>query len=458
MKQTEYQIKSKKMSNDSEETSSISQISYEIENANDHGLRINKINRQINDLKKYDKFPENLDYVDSYTDPNTGTTATAFLNNDTGKVTIGMTGTNVHDKALNKVSKNLRNPLINSASAQDYKDSVNTIKDVGADLNIGKETVTDKDIHFKSTQKFINSIKKDYDIDTITGHSLGGRDAIILGIGNDIDNVVAYNPAPISVKDFRYVLNDINTMPEYIEKDKYIENMIKKYDGNILRVVSDKDELNKFVKKHEYVSAGNEMIIKNGKGHSMIGFLGKNEQKEIKDNLKSLEGYKDANRKTYKSVKKMTENKFGNIDNVRTNMMQANGGTLSSSQEKLLQFLIASSIAEGLGQIIDEEIQRLEKMYQKMGKKFDGNWENAQESASEVGKKLSMEEVLSALETGNVNENRLVTEPHQKITNRITQLTQVSTQYTAYIRKIGKSIEKIVDKDQALAGQISGVM
>ncbi len=32
-----------------------------------------------------------------------------------------------------------------------------------------------------------------------TGHSLGGRDAVVLGMSNGIPNIVVYNPAPISI-------------------------------------------------------------------------------------------------------------------------------------------------------------------------------------------------------------------------------------------------------------------
>ena len=59
-----------------------------------------------------------------------------LLNKDTGKVTLGMTGTNVN------------------------KDASETLKDFGADVNIGLHIVTDKDPHYKNTQDFIKNIKK----------------------------------------------------------------------------------------------------------------------------------------------------------------------------------------------------------------------------------------------------------------------------------------------------------
>ena len=74
MKQNEYQIKSKNITNYSEETSSISNISYEIENANDNHLNRDAIREQIKDYKIKGEFPSNLEYVDNYIDPNIRTT------------------------------------------------------------------------------------------------------------------------------------------------------------------------------------------------------------------------------------------------------------------------------------------------------------------------------------------------------------------------------------------------
>lgn len=220
-----------------------------------------------------------------------------------------MTGTNVHmDQLINTFS-----PYNLIKDEQDSKDAFGTIQDIGADVNIGLNTVTDKDVHFKNTQKFIKDIKKYYDIDTITGHSLGGRDVIIVGISNDIENVVVYNPAPLTVKDVRRFVKRPTSNLNNIGKDVYIESFIKNYDGNILRIVSDKDELDGIVKHLQYVSAGNEIIIKNGKRHSMVGFLGKREQREIKAELEKLKEYQDANNKSFmfaKSKRQINYNKL----------------------------------------------------------------------------------------------------------------------------------------------------
>ena len=52
MSQIEYQINPGNITSNSEETSLVSKISYEIENANDNGLDKGKINKQIKALKE----------------------------------------------------------------------------------------------------------------------------------------------------------------------------------------------------------------------------------------------------------------------------------------------------------------------------------------------------------------------------------------------------------------------
>ncbi|EJE12702.1 hypothetical protein HMPREF9980_09165 [Staphylococcus epidermidis NIHLM031] len=156
MNQKNYKISSQNIQAHSEETSSISAISYEIENANDNNLNRDAIREQIKDYKIKGEFPSNLEYVDSYTDPNTGTTSTAFLNQDTGKVTVGMAGTNVHGEQL----KNTLNPFNFNKDKQEAIDARGSMLDFAADANIVLNTVTDKDAHFKNTQQFIKDIKK----------------------------------------------------------------------------------------------------------------------------------------------------------------------------------------------------------------------------------------------------------------------------------------------------------
>lgn len=99
-----------------------------------------------------------------------------------------MTGTNLQDEAFKKLKEG-------EFSRQNVTNALETVKDGYADLKILYSPASDQNYRYANTQEFINKIKSKYDIDFITGHSLGGRDAVVLGMSNGIPNIVVYNPA-----------------------------------------------------------------------------------------------------------------------------------------------------------------------------------------------------------------------------------------------------------------------
>lgn len=78
-----------------------------------------------------------------------------------------------------------------------------------------------------------------------------------------------------------------------------------------------------------------------------------------------VKGYRDANDKAFKALKKYWE-KLGKIDEIKSKLLQTNGGALSSSQQKLLETLVAFSVAEGLSKMVDQELQQLKNMFNLM--------------------------------------------------------------------------------------------
>ncbi|HHW6582796.1 TPA: hypothetical protein ACU2SU_002296 [Staphylococcus aureus] len=441
MSKQEYEIKPKNITKDSEETSTISLISYEIENANNNKLTKNKIDFQIKELQRRKKFPSNLEYIDIHTDKKHGVTASAFLNKDTGKVIIGMTGTNFKKEAL---AKQLLLPDF-ATTKQDKIDSAETKKDLNSDVQIGTFPPSDKSKHYEETQEFIKKIKNKYDIDFITGHSLGGREAVILGMSNGIPNIVVYNPAPIAAR--------------YLNHNSRLFKLYKGYKGNITRIVSDKDWLTNIIKGYtKYTYFGNEIVVHNGKSHDMAGFLTEQEQKAIKKELKKVQGYVEENNKSFVKNSNNAMSKLASIELLRANMMTTNGGWLSSSQQKVLESLTALTIAQSFNQLIEDEINQIKKMYNEKKKKFEKNWEDAQKAGNAVGKDITVNEVLEALDEGHVNESSMVGEPKQMISAKEKQLSTIGSSISNYITRVRSSINEIVDKDQALASQIGGLL
>ncbi|MCQ1427723.1 hypothetical protein NNH80_05740 [Staphylococcus aureus] len=439
-----YKIDSGIIDNNTEETTAVSKISYEVENAYLHGVNNGRIKRQLDTLRSDGKFPSNLEYIDSHMDIKYGVTASAFLNKDTGKVMIGMTGTNFKKEAL---AKQLLEPSF--STRQDILDSGETIKDLISDVQIGTSPPSDNSKHYEETQEFIKKIKNKYDIDFITGHSLGGREAVILGMSKGIPNIVVYNPAPISI---------FSLDPNSPDGKRLLE-LYKNYKGNITRFVAENDELTENLKKYKhYVFFGNDKVFKNGKGHEMEGFLTKEEQKAIKKELKKLQGYAEKNNKSFVKHSNNAISKLASIELLRANMMTTNGGWLSSSQQKVLESLTALTIAQSFNQLIEDEINQIKKMYNEKKKKFEKNWEDAQKAGNAVGKDITVNEVLEALDEGHVNESSMVGEPKKMISAKEKQLSTIGSSISNYITRVRSSINEIVDKDQALASQIGDLL
>lgn len=352
-----------------------------------------------------------------------------------------MTGTNFKKEAL---AKQLLLPDF-ATTKQDKIDSAETKKDLNSDVQIGTFPPSDKSKHYEETQEFIKKIKNKYDIDFITGHSLGGREAVILGMSNGIPNIVVYNPAPIAAR--------------YLNHNSRLFKLYKGYKGNITRIVSDKDWLTNIIKGYtNYTYFGNEIVVHNGKSHDMAGFLTEQEQKAIKKELKKVQGYVEENNKSFVKNSNNAMSKLASIELLRANMMTTNGGWLSSSQQKVLESLTALTIAQSFNQLIEDEINQIKKMYNEKKKKFEKNWEDAQKAGNAVGKDITVNEVLEALDEGHVNESSMVGEPKQMISAKEKQLSTIGSSISNYITKVRSSINEIADKDQVLASQIGGLL
>ncbi|NJI00840.1 hypothetical protein GLV88_10200 [Staphylococcus hyicus] len=235
--------------------------------------------------------------------------------------------------------------------------------------------------------------------------------------------------------------------------------MINNYDGNITHFISNEDELNGVVNQFIHVLPGKRIIIPNGKNHSMDGFLGKYEQSIITNKLKKPNKFESTMKKTFKYNQSVTKDRLKKIDDIKSVMvMQNGGGALSSSQQKLLEYVTALTIVKGLSQQISEDIEQIKNMYDEMKDLFQVNWEDALESGHTIGKNLSSQEVLNALNVGDVYEDKMVTTPIDKINEKVKKLNATATQYREFITKVEDSIDEIINNDQMLANQIGGLL
>ena len=88
MNKDEIVINTERIHQNSEATTTVSNISYEIENARARGLSDIRLKEQLNTLETEGHFPSNLDYKVSYTDEETGLSASVFVDKHTGKLLL----------------------------------------------------------------------------------------------------------------------------------------------------------------------------------------------------------------------------------------------------------------------------------------------------------------------------------------------------------------------------------
>ncbi|MBL1224125.1 hypothetical protein [Enterococcus sp. BWR-S5] len=427
--------KIKDITNETESTSAISTISYEIENGKYHGLTDEQIIDQLVEMQDNNNFPPNLQLVGVEYDKGTSLCAVAFQDTNTGNVTVGFAGTN------------LSNGWMESA------------KDVGQWGAIAFDGDSASSPYFSKGDEFIKRLQgKGYLIDTVTGHSLGGRNGAILGMSNNIPNIVLYNAAPLRNNLAQGLAGGIGSNPfKDILRLYYgieLDNIIKNYDGRLVYMISEKDPLNSVAGLFGSLYPGEKFVLQNGKGHDMSFFLDKEAQDFIRRKLTLV----DENGKVLSSAevaKAFTNAQLAALKNMRKELLAKGGGSLSGAQEIYLDAMEARAITEGMVMTVEDKIAEMKKMYERSIENANELWQTTKSDASSVGAHLSQAEEISALAAGNATEASIVTEPVQLCESAMSRLTTYEGKFTSLLNDIETAIQKQVAVDKELAAYLS---
>ena len=282
-------------------TSYASFIVYHIEAMDKIKIPKTMIREYINLQKTVGSFPEELNYVSSFYDVKTGSSATLFENTAEGNYILSYTGTNFYFDRQKDM----------------YADVVG--------ICLGQAE------HMTSCYRFYTRMKKKYGNDIIlTGHSLGGSIAQRVAVEYDVQQSIVFNAAPI------YLIGGIDIFMDK-EKDgelyaarmkKYLRNVkktaIKKatFTGDVKRVVSEYDI---FTRISELLSigyyVGDEIIVKEAGMHGIKSFLdiyqksfGSSFEKKENDDLLSLE-YKDFSLAEVGILSNFSEERIEELEN-----------------------------------------------------------------------------------------------------------------------------------------------
>ena len=282
-------------------TSYASFIVYHIEAMDKIKIPKTMIREYINLQKTVGSFPEELNYVSSFYDVKTGSSATLFENTAEGNYILSYTGTNFYFDRQKDM----------------YADVVG--------ICLGQAE------HMVPCYRFYTRMKKKYgDNIILTGHSLGGSIAQRVAIEYDVQQSIVFNAAPI------YLIGGIDIFMDK-EKDgelyaarmkKYLRNVkktaIKKatFTGDIKRVVSEYDiftRISELLAIGYYV--GDEIIVKEAGMHGIKSFLdiyqksfGSSFEKKENDDLLSLE-YKDFSLAEVGILSNFSEERIEGLEN-----------------------------------------------------------------------------------------------------------------------------------------------
>ncbi|MBP1047337.1 hypothetical protein I6N96_13720 [Enterococcus sp. BWM-S5] len=426
--------KIKNLTSDTESTSAISTIAYEIENARYNGVENQQIKEQVNELKGNGNFPSNLQFIDAKYDKATSLCAVAFQDTNTGNVTVGFAGTN------------LSNGLGESA------------KDVGQWGAIAFSSDSASSPYFSKGDEFIKGLQKDgYLIDTVTGHSLGGRNGAILGMSNNIPNIVLYNAAPLRNNLAQGLASGIGSNPFKDLLRLYygieLDNIIKNYDGRLVYMISEKDPLNSVAGLFGSLYPGEKFVIQNGKGHDMAFFLDREAQAFIKRKLTLV----DENGRVIsgaEAAKAFTTARMNALKSMKKDLLAKGGGSLTGAQKIYLDAMEAKTITEGMIMTTQDKIAEMKKMYERSIENAEELWQTTKSDAAGLGEHLSSAEEISALASGNATEASILTEPVQLCEAAMSKLTSYEGKFTSLLSDIETAIQKQVAVDQELAAYL----
>ena len=220
-------------------TAHASHLAYGFESVRKPGFNNYRIVDEAQKLRKY-SIPSNMDYLEDMYDPETGTSATAFRNKDTGEIILAYTGTNFQSEFL---------------------------KDGAVDVT---EVVTAGEEHYKPAFEFYERVRAKYGNNIVlTGHSLGGNIAQRVALEYNVQKTVVYNSAPLYVFEVselhKFGTLDPMQVERAVKEQERIEELEKNYTGETIRIRSESDPVSGVGGKN----LGIEYTLINGGGHPM---------------------------------------------------------------------------------------------------------------------------------------------------------------------------------------------
>ena len=377
-----------------------SNLSYELESVRIKSPDLTEVSKVLAVAQQEKKIPSNLEYIDDFYDPSTGTSGTAFKDKTTGKVVVSYTGTNPDGEFI--------------------KDGLTDIYSIG--LGFG--------YHYDNAYTFYEKMAEKYGAENLilTGHSLGGNVAQRVALKYNARMTIVYNPAPLYVRATAMYEN-----PYVVENIQNIENDIKGFTGRVLRINTEWDFL-QLSELADGVYLGEKITLVNSGDHGLDSIVNDPAQVAELERILAIEfGMSSIIDKKLQFIRSSREGISG----------------VTKSQWIYLDALQAQLLSEGIAQANNAAIESFKQSQAK-------GIQEANELYKELSKvpansKLSAEEIMAVYYEEGVHYDSIVGDVEEYSNKKLQTAVEIAENFDTLRKVINDGIAELVEKDQELS-------
>lgn len=377
-----------------------SNLTYQVEKIRIHDSGKTEPEALLTEVNSRKEIPSNLEYIDDFYDPSTGTSGTAFKDKTTGKVVVSYTGTNPDGEFI--------------------KDGLTDIFSIA--FGLGN--------HYDNAYTFYEKMVEKYGADNLilTGHSLGGNIAQRVALKYNAKLTIVYNPAPLYVRTTAVYEN-----PYVVENIQNIENDIKGFTGRVLRINTKWDFL-QLSELADGVYLGEKITLENSGGHGLDEIVNDPAQVAELERILAIEfGMSSIMDKKLQFIRSSREGISG----------------VTKSQWIYLDALQAQLLSEGIAQANNAAIESFKQSQAK-------GIQEANELYKELSKvpayfKLSAEEVKAVYYEQGVHYDSIVGNVEEYSNKKLQTAVEIAENFDTLRKVINDGIAELVEKDQELS-------
>lgn len=377
-----------------------SNLTYQVENIRVHDSGKTESEELLAEVNFRKEIPSNLEYIDDFYDPSTGTSGTAFKDKNTGKVVVSYTGTNPDGDFI--------------------KDGLTDIYSIGRGFGY----------HYDNAYTFYEKMAEKYGAENLilTGHSLGGNVAQRVALKYNARMTIVYNPAPLYVK-----LTSLKDDERVVKNIQDIEKEMESFTGRVLRINTEGDLL-QLSSLAGGVYLGEKITLENSGGHGLDAIVNDSAQVAELERILAIEF----------GLSRVTDKKRQFISSSREGI-----SGVTKSQWIYLDALQAQLLS---GEIVKANNVAIES--------FKRSQTKGSQKANEIYKELSMvpanfklsaEEVKAVYYEQGVHYDSIVGDIEEFSNKKIQTALEIAESFDTLRRLIDDGIAELVEKDQELS-------